>query len=111
MAGIEVKDGELPKLVVEFLEQATPEIVVAVGDTEEDIGLLDVQSTLAMWMQLPDCSYSSMFVGWTLAKGYDINSYSPLDLEKAVQVALVGDNKNVMFDYLGTGDSNDIIPN
>lgn len=102
MAGNKVELAELTKLVREFVEIVSPIVMVSDG-TEE--GMLDADGTLAIWMQLPDSCYSAMFMGWLLAKGCDINSFSPATLEKSVQFALVGDNKNVMFDWLGDGDA------
>jgi len=95
---------ELRKLVLQFVEQASPIVMVSTG-TES--GILDVQGTLSLWMQVPDCSYTAMFLGWALASGHDINSFSPKELTQAVQTALVGDNKNVMFDWLGDADASD----
>lgn len=98
---MKVTDGELVKLVREFVELISPIVLVSNGVDE---GMLDGDGTLSLWMQVPDSSYSPMFLGWLVAKGYDINSFSPAALEQAVQHALVGENKNVMFDWLGDTD-------
>ncbi len=99
-----IEVAELRKLVLEFVEVVAP--VVCVSDGTND-GTISAEHTLALWMQVPDSSYSPMFLGWALAKGIDINSFSPSMLEQAVQTALVGENKNVMFDWLGDGDASD----
>ena len=99
---MKVDKGELVKLVREFVELVSPIVLVSNGVDE---GMLDANGTLSLWMQVPDSSYSPMFLGWLLAKGYDINSFHPAALEQAVQHALVGENKNVMFDWLGDTDA------
>ena len=94
--------SELRKLVLEFVKVIAPVVSVYDGINE---GTIDAEQTLALWMQVPDSSYSPMFLGWALAKGHDINGFTPSQLELAVQTALVGDNKNVMFDWLGDADA------
>lgn len=93
-----MKADKLCSLVKEFVEVAAPMLDVYVGT---DTVKLDATSTLAVWMQVPDSSYKSLFLGWLLAKGYDTNSVSAEQLEHAVQVACVGENKNIIFDWLG----------
>lgn len=100
--GKSLTDKKLMLLVREFVEVVAPIVMVSNGVDE---GMLDGNGTLALWMQVPDSSYSAMFMGWLLAQGYNINSFSPNQLEHAVQAALVGENKNVMFDWLGDTDA------
>lgn len=97
-----MKPDELRELVAEFATIVAPVVMVSDGT---DAGMLDAGGTLALWMQVPDSSYSPMFLGWLIAKGYDINSFSPAEMEHAVQIALVGDNKNIIFDWLGDPDA------
>jgi len=97
-----VAKKELIPLVKEFAELVSGIILVSNGVTE---GVLDTNGTLALWMKVPDCQLAPMFLGWVLAQDYNINSFTPSELEKAVQVALVGENKNVMFDWLGDTDA------
>ena len=92
----------LRELILEFVEQTAAILNVDTGTSE---GVLTAQETLTLWMQLPDCAYSAMFLGWLLAKGHDINSFSPTLLAQAIQSAAVGDNKNVMFDWYGDDDA------
>ena len=98
---IKVKEGELVKFIREFADLIAPIVKVSSGLD----GIINGEETLALWMQFPDSSYSPMFLGWLLAAGWDINSFSPNELEKAVQIASVGENKNVMFDWLGDLDA------
>lgn len=100
--GKKVSKDYLVILVREYVELVSPIVMVYDGDKDR---YLDADGTLALWMQVPDSAYSPMFLGWILAKGYNINSFSPSHLEHAVQTALVGENKNVMFDWLGDSDA------
>jgi hypothetical protein len=95
---------DLVPLIREFVELVSP--MVKVSDGVDEVHL-SADGTLSLWMQVPDCSYKPMFLGWLLAQGHNINSFSPAHLEQAVQHALVGENKNVMFDYLGDWDAKD----
>ncbi len=96
-----IEEDELVGLVNEFVKEVAPLLDVCIG---EDSVKLDAVGTLAVWMQVPDSSYTPMFLGWLLAQGYDIGTMHSQKLEHAVQVACVGDNKNVMFDWLGDFD-------
>lgn len=110
---------ELADFVNEFLGVAAPQLACVMmgvdGDSpqiDEETGelapiFLSVEDTLAMWIQLPDCAYSSMFVGYLMAKGITTDQYTNTDVDKAVCVALTGGEKNVMFDWLGDGDATD----
>ena len=97
-----VDKKELAPLIREFTELVAGTILVSDGVTS---GVLDVDGTLALWMQVPDGQLTPMFLGWILAQGYDLNSFTPSELEQEVQHALVGENKNVMFDWLGDTDA------
>ena len=92
---------KLRELVLEFLEAAVDSIQI---ENAEGDGYLDVNEILAMWIQLPDCQLSSMFLGFALAQGVDINSFSPEEMDRAVQTALVGAD-GVNFDWLGDCDA------
>ena len=98
---MDIKD--LAALVLEFVEVACVQVecVVSYPDVEPECVYLDAKDSLATWMQLPDSAYSAMFVGWCIAKGHDIRSFSPLDLEKAVCTALTGNEKNVLMGWGG----------
>ncbi len=98
-----VAKEELVPLIHEFVNTIAGIILISYGTT---MGVLDAKGTLALWMQRPDCQLSPMFIGWVLAQDYNINSFSPAELEHAVQRALVGDNKTVLFDWLGDTDVN-----
>lgn len=97
-----MKPEELSALVREFADTVAPMIDVSAGADE---GKISADDTLAVWMQVPECAYTPMFLGWLIAQGHDITTFSTGELEKAVQHALVGDNKNVMFDWLGDSDA------
>lgn len=111
-----IKIKILAEYIKEFLEVACPQMQVVYTNEEEiEEGQLDtngdiipnfisVKDTLAMWIQLPDCSYTPMFVGWLVAHGVALAEFTPMDIEKAVCVALTGKENNVMFDYLGDFD-------
>ena len=92
-------------LVLEFLALAVESILIEDYEDDDEAYYLDVPQMLAMWMKLPDCQLSSMFIGYALALGEDINTFSPEDLALAVQTALVGDDENVNFDWLGDVDA------
>ena len=92
----------LRKLVLEFADAASDSVLVTDG---EEAAQITPEAMLGMWMERPDCTLHPMFVGWVLGKGVNINSFTPEELELAVQVAYVGDNKNVMFDYTGDLDA------
>lgn len=93
-----MKEALIVKLVLAFVKAIAPMVGVYDGVNTR---ILDYKGTLATWMQLPDSSYSPMFVGWLIAYGYDTNSFNAVELAHAVQVALVGENKNVIFDWEG----------
>lgn len=97
---IKVKPDELLVLIRDFAAIIAPIVKVSSGLD----GIINAEGTLSLWMQFPDSSYSPMFLGWLLANDYDINSFSPDDLAQAVQIASVGENKNVMFDWYGESD-------
>ena len=111
-----IKIKVLAEHIREFLTIICPQTaVVYTTDEEIDAGQLDedgeiiprylsVEDTLAIWIQLPDCSYTPMFVGWMVAQDYTLDTFTPSDIDKAVCVALTGKENNVMFDYLGDFD-------
>ena len=101
-----MKRAKLQALVVEFATAVAPLVKVDYSDDNEPV-YLTVEEMLTVWMQFPDSTYSAMFLGWILAKGEDINSVSPETLGASVQIAAVGDNKNVMFDWYGEDDASD----
>lgn len=96
-----VSGKQLIVLVKEFAEVVSGQLIVSDGISDFTLSTND---TLSMWLQLPNSSYTPMFLGWILSKGYSINSVTLKQLDHAVQVAAVGENKNVMFDYLGEWD-------
>lgn len=113
-----IKIKVLAEYVKEFLELACPQMsIVYTRDDELEEGQVDedgdiipnflsVEETLATWVQLPDCSYTPMFIGWLLARGITLEQFTPADVDKAVCAALTGSEKsNVMFDYLGDIDA------
>ncbi len=102
----------LAEFVMEFLEVASPQMKCIITTPDGDSDQIDadgnlkpiyltVPDTLAMWMQLPDCSYTPMFCGWLLAKGIRLDQHTPADVDKAVCIALTGSEKNVMIDWIG----------
>ncbi len=101
--------AELKQFVLEFVKVAAPTIKCQFTEdgvpTEEGAGYMSTEQVLATWMQLPDCAFSSMFIGWMMGTGEDINSFSPFMLEQAVEHALVGEDKNVIFDWYGDDDA------
>lgn len=99
---IKVSQDELSELVRVFVEEVAPLVKVSDGVR---VAHITANDTLSLWMEVPDCSYSPMFLGWMVAQGYNICSFSAEHLATAVQHALVGENKNVMFDYLGDWDA------
>lgn len=90
----------LREQVLEFLAAAIDSIQI---ENVEGDAYLDVNEILAMWTKLPDCQLTPMFLGYLLARGFDINSFSPEQMDLAVQTALVGDD-GVDFDWLGDCD-------
>ncbi len=103
---------QVAELVLEFLAVAAPQlecIVITNGGSDQlneatgefTTKIFDVKETLAMWMQLPDSSYSPMFVGWLIAQGINVQQTTPETVDKAVCVALTGSEKNVMIDWTG----------
>jgi len=106
--------AKLALLVREFVECIAPQLeVLIVPDdlqTEEEFaslvsGKLTPDETLAQWMQLPDCSYSYMFLGWMAGTGRDVSKTSPIDVEQAVCVALTGGVKTLVINYLDDDDA------
>ncbi len=95
-----VNPKELLEFIREFADLIAPIVKVSSGLD----GVINGDETLTLWMEFPDSSYTGMFLGWLLAKGFDINSFSPKLMEQAVQTAAVGTNKNVMFDWYGESD-------
>lgn len=99
----------LATYVLKFTELVAPQMLCIVTSGSEEAELnepeyLSVEDMLALWMQLPDCSYTPMFCGWMLAQGVKLEQYSPADMGKAVCIALTGSEKNIMFDYIGDTD-------
>ena len=104
----------LSELVLKFAAQAAPQTACVIttpdGESEQFVDgelkpvYLNVEDTLAMWMQLPDCAYNSMFVGWCIGRGHDIREFTPIDVERAVCVALTGGGKNVIQPWMGDND-------
>ena len=98
---------QLSLLVREFVEAIAPQIQVCIVPEDFDYesgdglqsGIITADETLAQWMQLPDCSYSYMFLGWMAGTGRNVSEVSPVDVEQAVCIALTGGKKNVMIDY------------
>lgn len=110
---------DLALLVLEFTEVAAPQMsVVMVDDSGDSEQLKDgvlkpvflsVDDTLSMWLSLPDSSYTYLFVGWMLGKGIPLTDHTPIEVERAVCVALTGSEKNVMMDFYGDSDAPKVI--
>ena len=117
MDKIKIKD--LAVHIREFAEALAPQMLTVISDENgkttqlDDDGevlpvFLEVEDMLAVWLQLPDCSYTHMFCGWMIARGLDLDQYTPADVDKAVCIALTGSEKNVMslmFDWDGDLDA------
>ena len=104
--------AKLVELVHAFVDLCAPQcrvlITLADGELEDYLDengdlrttFLSSHDTLAMWSQLPDCQYYGMFLGWFMAKGYDIQEISVVDLELAVMQALTGTSSTMFIgDY------------
>ncbi len=92
---------KLRELVLEFLDAAIDSIQIQNAKGDE---YLNKEEILAMWIKLPNCMLAPMFLGYVLALGHDINSFTPTDMDLAVQTALVGDD-GVDFDWMGGCDA------
>lgn len=88
---------KLRELVLEFLALAVVSVQIENADGD---GFFDANEILAMWIKVPECQLTSMFLGYVMAMGHDINSFTPEEMDLAVQTALVGDD-GVDFDWLG----------
>jgi hypothetical protein len=101
---------ELAVYILEFVEAVAPQLACCLTyDTEgePEITYLSVNDTLAMWSQIGDCAYSSMFMGWLMAKGISPKASNPYLVEKAVFLALTGHENNIInfSDYYGADDA------
>lgn len=84
----------LIEFVKEFAAEVAPVVLVSLSaDTERNLA---PEETLHIWMQLPECHYTPMFLGWMIAHGEDINDFSPLQMHEAVQAAAIGNNKTLI---------------
>ncbi len=100
--------AELKEFVLEFIKVAAPTVKCQFTDDgvpDDEASYMSTDEVLATWMQIPDCAFSSMFIGWMMGTGEDVNTFSPFMLAQAVEHALVGENKNVMFDWYGDDDA------
>lgn len=77
---------------------------IAVQDSTDDH--LTRKETTAMWVRLPDCQLTPMFLGFALARGVDINTFNPIDIEHALKTLGIGDD-GVDFDWIGECDATD----
>ncbi len=94
---------ELREQVLAFLDTAIESLQIEKGDGE----WLTKPEILEMWDNLPDCQLTPMFIGYSLAKGYNINAFTPNDLALAVKSIVACDSGNVEFDWLGGCDATD----
>ncbi len=91
---------KLRELVWQFLEDAEPSMHLE-SEGEDAFTLPEVAET---WSRLPDCQLTAMFLGYAIGKGVDIDTFTNIDLEKAVQtLALKADA--VDFDWIGDIDA------
>ena len=97
--------AELQKFVVSFIELAVVSVLIEDVD-EKEHQYLNSKGMLGMWAQLPDCQLSSMFLGYVMGQGVDINTFTPRQLEQAV-IAAAGGQGNVDFDWIGDCDATD----
>lgn len=94
---------ELREQVLAFLDLAIDSLQIEKGDGD----WLSKPEILQMWSDLPDCQLTPMFIGYSLAKGYDINVFTPEDLALAVKSIVLCDKDSVEFDWLGGCDATD----
>jgi hypothetical protein len=100
--GVVMDKLKLQEQVLVFLDAAVDSIQIqnAKGD-----GYLDAKEVLRMWNNVPGCQLSFMFLGYMLAMGHDINSFTPEEMDLAVQAAYAGSD-DVDFNWLGDIDEN-----
>ena len=89
----------LRQLVVEFVVLAVDAVPT---DEEEDY---DVPEMLRLWSDDPTCMLSTMFLGYCLGEGEDINAFTPEALHLAVMSAAELVTSNVEFDWIGDIDA------
>ncbi len=95
---------QLRKLVIEFAALAADSILLAQeGDSTGE--QYSTQEVLEVWEQRPDCHLSTMFIGYALGKGVDVNLFTMDDLNLAVIVAVTGADPTIDFDWLGDIDA------
>lgn len=94
---------QLRELIQEFAAVAAESILMA-DEINPDGEKFTVPEVLETWAARPDCHLTPMFLGYSLAKGININLFSLEDMQLAVQTILLGD-ADVPFDWLGDLDA------
>lgn len=89
----------LRQLVLEFATLA----VYNIPDDEEEVPTLP--EMIKMWADDPYCMLSSMFLGYVIGEGEDINTFTPEALHLAVLSVSECENSSVEFDWLGDCDA------
>lgn len=88
---------KLRLVIIEFIEVVLPSMKaenVITGET------LNSEEVVKMWMGLPDCQLTQMFLGFALAKGIDIETFTPDELHLAIATVSIGVD-GVEFDWIG----------
>ncbi len=89
----------LRQLVLEFVKLAVYAVPV---DEAEDF---TVPEMLTTWAADPGCMLSSMFLGYVIGEGEDINAFSPEALRLAVLSCAECESSDVNFDWIGDCDA------
>ena len=112
-----MKQPELVAHILNFVEAASPQVEVLMyapsapeASYDENGELITTyltpHETLTQWVQLPDCAYSGMFVGYCIGKGIPTKGITPVDVEIAVTIALTGSTKTM---YIGDSNASQVI--
>ncbi len=93
----------LRQLVLEFTKLAIDNVLVQVYEDGEP-STLTTAELLRVWGDDPTCLLSPMFIGYAMGEGEDVNAFTPEVLSLAVKTALIGESKDVDFDWMGDCD-------
>lgn len=91
---------KLRLVILDFLDAAEPSMHMEDPDSVP----LTRDEVVSMWMGLPDCQLTHMFLGFALARGIDIDTFTPHELQLAIQTVSIGVD-DVDFDWLGDCDA------
>jgi hypothetical protein len=92
--------ARLVQLINEFATLATDCIPVQYSD-ESEPSTLTLPELLRIWGKEPQCMLSTMFLGYCIGEGEDINAFSP----EALHLAVLSACDVVEFDWLGDIDA------